>query len=227
MAPFDEVNWLALSNAKIHMNFHRRHTALSITELMAVTLVILVIISLLVPVINLVRDKSRMTRCMGNLTQLNLAFHQYLNEHKSYPARHSELTNELASYVSQQDLFMCPEDEEGVDDSYSAYFASRHHEDDESSLMVACPRHFGFEKSLNMTVGGGIYVATMMLIHKTHLTGDEEITAGETVANGAGIQFADVVTVVPTLDQPKRTSRKSCASHRKPSASAPTASNSA
>ncbi len=179
----------------------RRQSGLSLTELMAVTLIILIIISLLFPVIGFVRDKSRLAGCMSNLMQINAGLIQYSNDQNIYPAQGADLKDELSQYVPAAG-FKCPDDEEEGEDSYSLFYVSRHEEDDADSLMLACPRHFGFEKSLNMTIGSGATSAGMLIIHKTHITGDEEISAGELVSDGAGLQFGEDIVISPARGQP-------------------------
>jgi hypothetical protein len=168
---------------------------------MAVTLIVLIIISLLFPVFGFVRDKGRLAGCMSNLIQINAGLIQYSNDQNIYPAQGADLKDELSPYVPASG-FKCPNDEEESDDSYSAFYVARHEEDDARSLMLACPRHFGFEESLNMTIGSGTTSAGMLLIYKTHITGDEEISAGELVSDDAGLQFGEEIEISTTQGEP-------------------------
>ncbi|MDA0837259.1 MAG: hypothetical protein O2857_05710 [Planctomycetota bacterium] len=177
-----------------------RQAGLSLTELMAVTLIILILISLLFPVFGFVRDKSRLARCMNNLTQINGGLIQYSNDQNIYPAQGADLKAVLSPYVPSAISFKCPDDEEENEDSYSPYYVSRHEDDDASNLMLACPRHFGFEQSLNMTIGSGTFATVMLLIYRTHSSGDEEISAGQPVSDMAGLRFGEDVEVSPTQD---------------------------
>ncbi len=111
------------------------HSAFTLVELLIVIVVIGVLVSLLLPAVNAVRETARRTHCLSNLRQIGLAMEQYVDIHKRFPLAAQlpsvtpdkpDLADVLGGFAeNNRELFACPSDREffaaeGISYEYSA-----------------------------------------------------------------------------------------------------------
>src|SRR5688572_33061782 len=100
----------------------KRHFAYGFTlvELLVVIAIIGVLVALLLPAVQAAREAARRSSCMNNLSQLNLAIHQYEMAHGAYPpgtvaaagpisntatGYHHSWTVQILPYIEQQNAY--------------------------------------------------------------------------------------------------------------------------
>jgi len=64
---------------------NRRHHAFTLIELIVCVAIIMVLIALLLPAVQAIRDASRRTQCKNNLFQLGVGLHNYHDVHRTFP----------------------------------------------------------------------------------------------------------------------------------------------
>ncbi len=86
----------------------RRRVGFTLIELLVVIAIIAILIALLVPAVQKVREAAAMTQCRNNLKQLGLAMHSFHDGNKAFPVQTPNSTvswpTQLMSYIDQGNI---------------------------------------------------------------------------------------------------------------------------
>jgi len=162
----------------------RPRRAMTLIELLVVMAIILILAGLFITGIRSVIGSARTTQCMSNLRQISLALMTYKSDFGNC-APPGDLSDTLAYILDQPQVFVCPNDESGTGDSYSEFYVPRG-DMDSQSIMVACPRHRGYD--FVSALYGGSQVQNGQVGEVKHNGG--EAAVGDVVTGGV-LTFAD------------------------------------
>ncbi|GJQ60100.1 MAG: prepilin-type N-terminal cleavage/methylation domain-containing protein [Candidatus Scalindua sp. AMX11] len=150
------------------------------------------------------RSAFYQTACMSNLRQISQGMQIYYNENGKFPKDGYPddgndplpLSTELANYVPEKSLFICPEDDDPVTTanfaSYDPYYVARKDPDDVDKLLIGCPHHREAKKATNLLGAGTTNITNV----DTVLVNGQEIPPDGTSAERVISNVNDEMTFV-------------------------------
>jgi len=170
------------------MGRRARDRGFSLIELLVVTAILTILISMGYAALSRGRTMSKATRCLSNLKQVAAGLNLYFNEHKAYPSE--GLPGALATYVGgNPDLFICPADRDPQGDSYTEFYVART-DQGAQNYVCCCPRHVDESSTITLFSSSAAHLLQM---GPARWNG-QAIRPGTSVGSGL-MSFADGSTV--------------------------------
>jgi prepilin-type N-terminal cleavage/methylation domain-containing protein len=84
----------------------RASRGFTLIELLLVIVIFIITFAALTPIVNKMKERAHMIKCMNNARSLSLALHMYAADHgEAFPATLSEL---YPTYIKNEKIFDCP-----------------------------------------------------------------------------------------------------------------------
>ncbi len=98
-----------LTDSQKKSDYRQGRKGFTLVELLVVIAVIGILIALLLPAVQAAREAARRMQCKNNLKQIGLAFHNYHDIHKAFPAGWNNIgflwSGALTPFIEQQPLY--------------------------------------------------------------------------------------------------------------------------
>ena len=108
------VTYNNISPGVLFMPVHRSRSAFTLIELLVVIAIIAVLIGLLLPAVQKVREAAARSKCANNLKQLALALHNYHENQNSFPKVPYQPTSGNSPCVSWQAMVLPQIEQDGI-----------------------------------------------------------------------------------------------------------------
>ena len=149
-----------------------------------------------------IRSSKNQTTCINNQRGISQGLQMYYNDYMKFPDDgYPEdgddlypLSTELANYINDKSIFLCPEDSDTTSTanfaSYDPYYLARKGSYDSDELAIGCPRHRGADNSTSTFSTGSTEIMSVGKV----LANGQEIPPDGTTAQRKIISVNDTMT---------------------------------
>lgn len=170
------------------MNMRR---GLSMVELLVVLAIISIMLGLLLPAVQTVRERARETVCKNNLYQLNLALTQFAEVHKrlpkpALPGKVSGWTIEILPFIEQRNLHDSVPSGLPIANITAEFFRP--------PAIFRCPRRTALDGTSDDTLWPGHYVVMLLGRRESFSLSDSPVDFVVPWVNGPEMPYAALRT---------------------------------
>ncbi len=191
------------------LKYSGRSRGFTLIELLVTIGIIGSLASVAVVSVSKIKGVNSQTTCINNLRSISQGLQMYYNDYMSFPEDGYPddgndmypLSTELADYINDKSMFICPEDNDATSTSnfasYDPYYVARKGSYDSDELALGCPRHRGAKSSTSTFSTGTTEITNVGTVTVSgQAIPPDGTTAQRTISNvNDTLNFADGSTV--------------------------------
>ncbi len=184
------------------LQYKGKNRGFTLIELIVTISIVAILASIGTVSVDKMMATSRQTTCIKNLKSISIAMQLHYNDLKVFPVDGYPddvndplpLSTELAGYIKDKSIFVCPADKDNTNTSnfasYDPYYIPRKNSYGSDELAIGCPRHRDVKNSTSLFSTGSTQITKIGKV----LANGQEIPPDGTTAQRTISNVNDVMT---------------------------------